>query len=379
MPYTATERGLADPFNPESALSEAAEFLAELRREFGNLGLAAAAYNAGPGRVRDFIEGRGGMPAQTRHYVRAITGRSVEEWAALGRETRKKGIAKPTSCALLTAVFKEPPAFMIGPVERKVREAAIKPRNILEERQKPSVSQSVKGRLAAGPMRVRKAPLRTSANARRSGASSNSGAPSANAARPTGSKSKPASRIASPKSIAQEKSIARGGLPRRSIAAESRKPQVHNASLSGGKTARLTKTNLSATSVKSRRSSEAPAKSRGRALDSKQSRIVSRKGLTPKERATKRLAALPGASARTTTDRPAGRVEKNAARSPSNRVSARQAKTLKSSAQPSISTVPKRSESRPAAKRMRAAAVRDEVAKASEDRLKKLMQICRGC
>jgi hypothetical protein len=148
--------------------------------------------------------------------------------------------------------------------------------------------------------------------------------------------------------------------------------------LSGGKTARLTKTNA-ATSVKSRRSSEAPAKSRGRALDSKQSRIVSRKGLTPKERATKRLAALPGASARTTTDRPAGKVEKNAARTPSNRVSARQAKTLKSSAQPSISTVPKRSESRPAAKRMRAAAVRDEVAKASEDRLKKIMQICRGC
>ena len=62
MPYTATERGLANPFNPESALPEAAEFLAELRREFGNLGLAAAAYNAGPGRVRDFIDGRGGMP-----------------------------------------------------------------------------------------------------------------------------------------------------------------------------------------------------------------------------------------------------------------------------------------------------------------------------
>ena len=62
MPYTATERGLADPFNPESALPEAAEFLAELRREFGNLGLAAAAYNAGPGRVRDFIDGRAACP-----------------------------------------------------------------------------------------------------------------------------------------------------------------------------------------------------------------------------------------------------------------------------------------------------------------------------
>lgn len=383
MPYTATERGLADPFNPESALSEAAEFLAELRREFGNLGLAAAAYNAGPGRVRDFIEGRGGMPAQTRHYVRAITGRSVEEWAALGRETTKVGVAKPTSCGLLTAVLKEPPAFIVGQVERKVREAAIKPGEILVGQQKPSAGQSVKGRLAAGPMRVRKAPLRTSAgaarlNTRRSAASPGSGVPSANAATPTGSKSKLPSRIASPKSIAQEKSIAQGGLPRRSIAAESPKPQVHTASLSGGKAARLAKTNLPASSVKSRPSSEAPAEPRGRALDSKQAQVPL-KGLASKAKATKRLAALPGASARTTTDRPAGKVEKYAARTPSSRVSATQAKTRKSSAQPSISTVPKRSEPTPAAKRMRAAAVRDEVAKASEDRLKKMMQICRGC
>ena len=75
MPYTADERGLLDPFNPETALPKAAEFLAELRSEFGNLGLAAAAYNAGSGRVRDFLGGRGGMPAQTRYYVRAVTGR----------------------------------------------------------------------------------------------------------------------------------------------------------------------------------------------------------------------------------------------------------------------------------------------------------------
>ena len=95
--------------------------MAELRREFGNLGLAAAAYNAGPGRVRDFIDGRGVMPAQTRHYVRAITGRSVEEWAALGRETGKDGITRPTSCRLLAALLKEPPAFLIGPIERKLR------------------------------------------------------------------------------------------------------------------------------------------------------------------------------------------------------------------------------------------------------------------
>ena len=41
MPRTAAERGLLDPFDPVQALPKAAEFLRELRAEFGNLGLAA--------------------------------------------------------------------------------------------------------------------------------------------------------------------------------------------------------------------------------------------------------------------------------------------------------------------------------------------------
>ena len=48
MPRTASERGLADPFDPAAAIPESAKLLAELELRFGNLGLAAAAYNAGP-------------------------------------------------------------------------------------------------------------------------------------------------------------------------------------------------------------------------------------------------------------------------------------------------------------------------------------------
>src|SRR4030095_7430717 len=48
MPGTAPERGLADPFDPEQAIPKSAELLDDLRRRFGNLGLAAAAYNGGP-------------------------------------------------------------------------------------------------------------------------------------------------------------------------------------------------------------------------------------------------------------------------------------------------------------------------------------------
>jgi hypothetical protein len=81
MPGTAAEQGLNDPFEPMKALSASAKFVAYLVARFGNLGLAAAAYNAGPQRVDDWLAKRGGLPAETQHYVRQITGIPVEDWA----------------------------------------------------------------------------------------------------------------------------------------------------------------------------------------------------------------------------------------------------------------------------------------------------------
>lgn len=82
MPGTARERGLTDPFDPEQAIPHAAHLLADLNRQFGNLGLAAAAYNGGPGRVSAWLAGSGGLPAETRGYVLAITGAPAEDWRA---------------------------------------------------------------------------------------------------------------------------------------------------------------------------------------------------------------------------------------------------------------------------------------------------------
>ena len=48
MPATAKWRGLADPFDPLEAIAQSAKLLRDLRREFGNLGLAAAAYKLDP-------------------------------------------------------------------------------------------------------------------------------------------------------------------------------------------------------------------------------------------------------------------------------------------------------------------------------------------
>lgn len=81
MPATAAERDLRDPFDPKQALWAAAGLLGSLKQRFGNLGLAAAAYNAGPGRVTEWLNNKRLLPQETRHYVWAITGRPARSWA----------------------------------------------------------------------------------------------------------------------------------------------------------------------------------------------------------------------------------------------------------------------------------------------------------
>jgi hypothetical protein len=125
MPATAAERNLLDPFNPVEALPKAAEFLKELRGQFGNLGLAAAAYNAGPGRVRAWMAGSASMPAQTRAYVEAVTGNSVEKWAA-GRDVEVK-TESGVSCETLMAKLKQPPTTFMAALQQHIVTGAIQP------------------------------------------------------------------------------------------------------------------------------------------------------------------------------------------------------------------------------------------------------------
>jgi len=80
MPTTAADRGLDDPFEPRQAIVHSASLLADLRNEFGNFGLAAAAYNAGAERVREWLAGVSGLPYETQAYVEFVTGRAAEEW-----------------------------------------------------------------------------------------------------------------------------------------------------------------------------------------------------------------------------------------------------------------------------------------------------------
>ena len=126
MPGTANQRQLLDPFDPVQALPKSAEFLAELRNQFGNLGLAAAAYNAGPRRVQDWLDGKGQLPFETRNYVSAITGTTVDDWAAAGKGGKQPSAPPPTSCHTLMALLKRAPNPFITQLEQHVALAAAK-------------------------------------------------------------------------------------------------------------------------------------------------------------------------------------------------------------------------------------------------------------
>ncbi|SHL86265.1 Soluble lytic murein transglycosylase [Bradyrhizobium lablabi] len=125
MPGTANERRLLDPFDPVQALPKSAEFLNELRAQFGNLGLAAAAYNAGPRRVQEWLAGSGYMPQETRNYVAAITGSTIDEWAK-AKNDKPPARAPNTSCRELMALLRRAPNPFVTQLEEHVNLAAAK-------------------------------------------------------------------------------------------------------------------------------------------------------------------------------------------------------------------------------------------------------------
>lgn len=79
MPSTARMRGLGNSFHVLDALDASAAYLKELSIRFGNLGFAAAAYNAGENGFARFLSTEK-LPIETRDYVFAITGALIETW-----------------------------------------------------------------------------------------------------------------------------------------------------------------------------------------------------------------------------------------------------------------------------------------------------------
>jgi hypothetical protein len=80
MPGTAAMRGLDDSFDIEKAIPASARYLGELKSGFGNLGLAAAAYNAGENRVSRWLSSGGFLPLETEDYVLDIMGEYADNF-----------------------------------------------------------------------------------------------------------------------------------------------------------------------------------------------------------------------------------------------------------------------------------------------------------
>ena len=101
IPETAVEYGLMNPFEPLHALFASGKLLRRLNDRFGNLGLAAAAYNAGPHRVRNWMAERRTLPSETQAYVIRITGRPADQWlwSEIGRDPEATLMPAKAPCA----------------------------------------------------------------------------------------------------------------------------------------------------------------------------------------------------------------------------------------------------------------------------------------
>ena len=125
IPSTAGLRGLSDPYNPADALEHSAQYLAEMSRRYGNLGLAAIGYNGGERRVEGFLEG-GGLARETIDYVPIITGLTAEAWRDAPPPAHDMRLS-PTQ-DFLTACYAMAQNRRVTPLARpKPPEPAIKP------------------------------------------------------------------------------------------------------------------------------------------------------------------------------------------------------------------------------------------------------------
>ena len=118
MPGTAEERGLEDPFDTATAIPASAHFLGELNQRFGNLGLAAAAYNAGPERVSDWLADSATLPFETEDYVLSVTGVPAVTWADPdSKATLPTEVADANNCLALAALLKDTGAPLAPEIE----------------------------------------------------------------------------------------------------------------------------------------------------------------------------------------------------------------------------------------------------------------------
>ncbi len=146
MPETSASEGLHNPFDPLEAIPASARFLKKLLAQFGNLGLAAAAYNAGPKRVQDWLasKGKGELPQETRGYVKTVTGKPAETWRVTSAGAAELSVPDDAPCK--EAV---PPAHIVAAANAAAKKS--------EDRAQIAAAKA--GKPAKTPAEHRKTPI----------------------------------------------------------------------------------------------------------------------------------------------------------------------------------------------------------------------------
>ncbi|MGB8897367.1 MAG: lytic transglycosylase domain-containing protein [Pseudolabrys sp.] len=126
MEETATDRGLDNPFDPVQAIPASARLLRDLYQKFGNLGLAAAAYNAGPRRIADWLTNKGPLPQETQDYVKAITGWPVATWTFVQAGSPAVKLPRPAPCQEIAGLlaWNGPDQIPLPPLNPRVQALA---------------------------------------------------------------------------------------------------------------------------------------------------------------------------------------------------------------------------------------------------------------
>jgi hypothetical protein len=116
MPETAASVGLKNPFDPLQAIPAAARLLRNLVDKFGNLGLAAAAYNAGPGRIQHWLTHKSTLPDETKGYVKIITGVPAEHWKGATQVATATKLPTHAPCKDILVASADPDLPISAPV-----------------------------------------------------------------------------------------------------------------------------------------------------------------------------------------------------------------------------------------------------------------------
>jgi transglycosylase-like protein with SLT domain len=148
MPETAATEGLKNPFDPLQAIPASARLLRKLFDQFGNLGLAAAAYNAGPKRVQDWLasKGKGRLPDETQGYVKIVTGKPADTWRVASASGTELTVPRRAPCQ---EVVPPPPPRVVVAAKTLAKKSA----------HRTQVAAAIPGKPAKTPAKTHKLPI----------------------------------------------------------------------------------------------------------------------------------------------------------------------------------------------------------------------------